>query len=42
VAVLVIKRPDDADGIGFARQLAASHERIGKRRIHAMTVERVE
>ena len=38
----MIKRPDDAEGIGFARQLAALRERVGERRCHVATVQRPE
>jgi hypothetical protein len=42
VAVMVIKRPDDANGIGFAWQLAALREEVANRRFQHVTVERVK
>lgn len=42
VAVMMLKRPDDAEGIGFAKQIAALRRRVAKRRIQPVAVERVE
>jgi hypothetical protein len=38
----MIKRPDDAAGIGFARQLAALRARVSKRCSQPVTIERLE